>query len=288
MNTSYGLYPIGEPYLYDVLERKLEKRSEKGWMADYVGVFFIKYKKCEPKHRKVQIVYDPDNVEYQTEKSEYSEGLEYYIEDAGWVKACDYFKQKIYYNDDPDAVPVYTDDREKLESIKESMVGLGLITYWTLGFMFLFGLMFGGGLIRAIDHITLSGVVFAAAILCWPLYLLVSYIMYSLWEDKSVKNLELGLGLASTEPSHIASIVMVVLASVTMVLMIVSNLSSDSSVSLLKQLLSFISLFLIMSVGRRVGVALKDRKAVTIATYIIMVAVFFVLKAFIDMCIAAL
>ena len=84
MNTSYGLYPIGEPYLYDVLERKLEKRSEKGWMADYVGVFFIKYKKCEPKHRKVQIVYDPDNVEYQTEKSEYSEGLEYYIEDAGY------------------------------------------------------------------------------------------------------------------------------------------------------------------------------------------------------------
>ena len=288
MNTSYGLYPIGEPYLYDVLERKLEKRSEKGWIADYVGVFFITYKKCEPKYRKVQIVYDPDNVEYQTEKSEYSEGLEYYIEDAGWVKACDYFKQKIYYNDDPDAVPIETDEREKLESIKESMVGLGLITYWTLGFMFLFGLMFGGGLIRAIDHITLSGVVFAAAILCWPLYLLVSYIMYSLWEDKSVKNLELGLGLASTEPSHIASIVMVILVSAIMVLMIVSNLSGDSSVSLLKQLLSFISLFLIMSVGRRVGVALKDRKAGIIVTYIIMAAVFFVLKAFIDMCIAAL
>ena len=56
MNVSYGLYPVGEPYLYDVLERKLEKRSEKGWMADYVGVFFIKYKKCEPKRRKVQIV----------------------------------------------------------------------------------------------------------------------------------------------------------------------------------------------------------------------------------------
>ena len=288
MNVSYGLYPVGEPYLYDVLERKFEKKSEKGWMADYVGVFFIKYKKCEPKRRKVQIVYDPDNVEYQTEKSEYSQGLEYYIEDAGWMKACDYFKQKIYYNDDPDAVPVYTDDREKLESIKESMVGLGFFTYLTLIFMFLFGLMFGGGLIRAIDHITLSGVVFAAAILCWPLYLLVSYIMYSIWKDKSVKNLESGLGLASTEPSHIASMVMVVLVSVIMVLMIVSNLSSDSPVSLAKQLLSFISLFLIMSVGRRVGVALKDRKAGTIATYIIMVAVFFVLKAFIDMCIGAL
>ena len=109
--------------------------------------------------------------------------------------------------------------------------------------------------------------------------------MYSIWKDKSVKNLESGLGLASTEPSHIASIVMVILVSVIMVLMIVSNLSGDSSVSLLKQLLSFISLFLIMSVGRRVGVALKDRKAGTIATYIIMVAVFFVLKAFIDMCI---
>ena len=75
MNTSYGLYPIGEPYLYDVLERKLEKRSEKGWMADYVGVFFIKYKKCEPKRRKVQIVYDPDNVGVLHRRCRLDEGL---------------------------------------------------------------------------------------------------------------------------------------------------------------------------------------------------------------------
>lgn len=288
MKVSYGFYPIGEPYMYDVLERKLEKRSEKGWMADYVGVFLIRYKACEPKPRKVQIVYDPENVEYESERSEYTEGLEAYIEHAGWVKACDYFKQKIYYNDDLDAVPVYTDEREKLESIKESMVGLGFLTYATLVFMFLFGLLFGDGLIRAVDHITLSGAVFALAIMMWPLYLLVSYIMYSIWKDKSVSNLDAGLGLASTEPSHIACIIMVVLALVLVVLMIMSNANSAAPDTLIREVLGFASLFIIMAVGRRVGVALKSKNAGTIVTYITMAIVFFILRWLMDMVIASL
>ena len=252
-------------------------------MADYVGVFLIRYKQCEPKPRKVQIVYDPDNLEYKAEKSEYSQGLEDYIEYAGWVKACDYFKQKIYYNDDPDAVPVYTDDREKLESIKESMVGLGFLTYVTIIFMVLFGLLFGDGLIRAVDHISFFGAVFLASILFWPLYMLVSYVMYSIWKDKSVENLEAGLGLASTEPSHVASIIMVVLAIILAVMMIIATtMNAGSPVILAKEILSFVSLFIIMSVGRRVGVALKDRNSGTIVTYVTMAVVFFLMRALID------
>ena len=287
MNRSYGLYPIGEPYLYDVLERKLEKRSEKGWIPDYVGVFLIRYKQCEPKPRRFQIVYDPENVEYE-KKSEYTRGLEDYIEYAGWTKACDYFKQKIYYNEDLDAVPIYTDEKEKLESIKESMVGLGFLTYLTIIFMGLFGLMFGSGFIKAIDHITFSGVVFAAAILSWPLYLLVAYIMYSLWLDKSSKNVQAGLGLASTEPSHITSIVMVILIIVIAALMIISQMITDPGAVTAIPLFGFLSLFLIMSIGRRVGVALRSKNSGAIVTYAVMIVVFFVMRGLMDLIIGAL
>lgn len=282
MNTSYGLYPIGEPYLYDVLERKLEKRSEKGWMADYVGVFFIKYKKCEPKRRKVQIVYDPDNVEYQTEKSKYSRGLEYYIEDAGWLKACDYFKQKIYYNDDPDAVPIETDDRVKLETIKESMVGLGFLTFVVIVCTAFFLLMFGDGLLAAIDHITFRTVLYASMFLALPVYMIVSYVMYSIWLEKCEKNLEAGLGLASTESSHIASIIMLVSITALAVLLVVSNVNVNPDTPALRQVMSFLSFFIIVSAGRRVGVIMKERKAGTAVTIAVMCIAFLILKVLFD------
>jgi hypothetical protein len=247
-------------------------------MADYVGVFFIKYKKCEPKHRKVQIVYDPDNVEYQTEKSEYSQGLEYYIEDAGWMKACDYFKQKIYYNDDPDAVPIETDDRVKLETIKESMVGLGFLTFVVIACTAFFLLMFGNGLLTAIGHITFRTVIYAAIFLALPMYLIVSYIMYSIWLEKCEKNLQLGLGLASAEPSHIASIIMIVSVTILMGLLIASNANADPNIPALRQVLSFLSFFIIASVGRRVGVIMKEQKEGTAVTIVVMCIVFLILS----------
>ncbi len=282
MNVSYGLYPIGEQYLYDVLERKLEKRSEKGWVADYIGRFLIRYKRCEPKPRKVQIVFDPENVEYKTEKSDYTQGLEDYIESAGWVKACDYYKQKVYYNDDLNAVPIDTDDRMKLESIKDSMVGLGFLTLVTIIFIAFFGLMFGGGFIKAIDHISFRGAVLIAAILYFPMFFMVDYCMYSLWLEKSEKNLQAGLGLASTKPSHIASIIMTILLFVIAGLIIVANSITNPTTSMLKELLGFLSFFVIISVGRRVGVTMKDRKAGSAMTYVTMVVLMVILKLLLD------
>ena len=283
MNVNYGLYPIGEPYLYDVLERKLEKRSEKGWMADYIGAFLIRYKNCEPKRRKVQIVYDPENMEYETEKSDYTLGLEEYISSAGWVKACDYFKQKIYYNDDPDAVPIDTDDRVRLETIKESMVGWGFLTLVVIVCTAFFVLMFGDGLLAAIDRVTIRTILYAAVFLALPVYMIVSYVMYSIWLEKCEKNLEAGIGLASTEHSHIASIIMVISITILAGLLIVSNVSSDPNTPALRQILNFFSFFIIVSVGRRVGVVMKERKAGTAVTIAVMCIAFLILKFLFDL-----
>ena len=52
MNVSYGIYPIGEQYFFDVLERKLEKRSLKGWKADYIGTVLSDTKNVSPNREK--------------------------------------------------------------------------------------------------------------------------------------------------------------------------------------------------------------------------------------------
>lgn len=282
MNVSYGLLPAGESYLYDVLERKLEKQSEKGWMAEYIGVFLIKYRKCEPKRRKVQIVYDPDNMEFESNKTEYSQGLEYYVENSGWVKACEYNKQKIYYNDDINAVPIYTDDREKLKSIDDSMAGLKFANLLMLTLIFFFALLLGDGFIGLIKYATLRTAALAVAILFVPIYLLVTTIMYEIWKYKSEKNLEMGLGLASTKPSRIANIVMYILAAVILVLMVVSH-SEDGMPGSLPKVALVIVLFLIMvPAERRVGVALKNRKAgyfmISTAMFIVYFAIFILIN----------
>ena len=267
MNVSYGIYPIGEQYFFDVLERKLEKRSLKGWKADYIGTVFIRYKKCEPKPRKVQIVYDPDNLEYWSEKSDYSEGLEDYIASSGWVKACDYFKQKVYYNDDINAVPIETDDRVRLDTIKESMAPLGFMALLMIVLTVFFGLLFGDVLID-ISQLTFRSAAFMALILSLPLYFIISYGMYSLWLDKCEKNLQQGLGLASTEPSHIASIVMVVVVLILGLIVILTDAGSGSPSW--KPLLTFALFFIVTAAGRKAAVTAKERKAGTPLTFGIM------------------
>ena len=281
MNRSYGIYPIGERYLFDVLQRKLEKRSEKGWMADYIGVFFIRYKKCEPKKRKVQIVYDPENMEYWRNDSEYTKGLEDYVGSAGWVKACDYFKQKIYYNEDPDAVPIDTDERVRFESIKESMTAFSLVTFIAIiGLLFL-GLMFGDGIHW--ENFPLHGAPAIFVILVIPVTLVVDYIMYALWLRKCEKNLEAGLGLASTEPSHIVSIVMLIVMLAFAAGMFVYSLNTGAQAIEIKGIIKCFGFLIVLGLARKAGASLKERKTSSWITFGVMFVILYALDYLIDM-----
>ena len=281
MNRSYGIYPIGEHYLFDVLQRKLEKRSEKGWMADYIGVFFIKYKKCEPKKRKVQIVYDPENMEYWRNDSEYTQGLEEYVESAGWVKACDYFKQKIYYNDDPDAVPIDTDERVRFENIKESMTAFSLVTFIAIIGLLFFGLMFGDGIHW--ENFPLHGVPAIFIILVIPVTLVVDYIMYALWLRKCDKNLEAGLGLASTEPSHIVSIIVLILLLACAAGMFIYSLNTGAQAFEIKGIIKCFGFLIVLGLARKAGASLKERKTSSWITFGVMLVLLYVLDQLIDM-----
>lgn len=280
MNRSYGIYPFGEQYMYDVLERKLEKRSEKGWMADYVGVFFIRYKRVEPKRRKVQIVYDPENMEYWRNDSDYTQGLEDYVGSAGWVKACDYFKQKIYYNEDPDAVPIDTDERVRLENIKESMAPLGFFTFIAIIGLLFVGLMFGDGIHW--ESFPFNGFFLIFGLWALPVYLLVDYIMYSLWLRKCEKNLQAGLGLVSSEPAHKVSILMTLSIFAALLFMLGYGLTSETPVYGMKQTIRIIMYFVILALARKTGVTLKDHGSKSWLTLGVMAAVIIALSFLFD------
>ena len=282
MSRKYGLIWATSPYCFQTLERKLKKQSEKGWMIDKVGTLFARYKSCEPKKRSVQVIYDPDAVEYDVERSPYSQGLEEYISSAGWVKACDYFKQKIYYNDDPDAVPIETDEALRLESIKESMIGSNVaVLVTTVILAFLIGILWNvfSDILTAPGSFYVKG--FPLILIMAVLYMPTTYLLFKLWVRKSEKSIEAGGGPADDRPTVIVDWIFLIATSI-LVLMIVISFISDSGNSGqgIKFVLEFVSFFLIVSIGRSLGLTIRNRlreHGKTGSTWIVYAAIFAVI-----------
>jgi hypothetical protein len=261
MSKKYGLIWATSPYCFQTLERKLRQQSEKGWMIDKVGTLFARYKSCEPKKRSVQVIYDPDAVEYDVERSPYSQGLEEYISEAGWVKACDYFKQKIYYNEDPDAVPIETDDRLKLQSIKDSMRPTNLFGFVVI---FLFAIFFGvfgdavAGTFSSPGYLTFKAGFLAMALL--PTYFLVSYVRYALWVHNSEVSLEAGGGLADGNGALILDWIMVAASLVLLLVFIIGSVQETGDTDEgMKMVIDFVTFFFILSIGRNLAIFLRDK-----------------------------
>lgn len=260
MKYKYGM-GITSPYCFQTLERRLEKQSEKGWMMDKMGVFLMRFRSCEPMKRAVQVVFDPDASEYGTDTSPYSQGLEEYIGSTGWYKACDYFKQKVYYNDDPDAVPIETDDKLKLQKIKEAMLPSNVLTFVILFFSALSLGLHGDmllGIFGGQGGFSVSAGAICIALI--PLYFLATYIRYSIWAARSEKNIEAGGGLADDKGALIIDMVFIVSALVLLVIYIISSFSrAENSDIAIQALIRFVTFFVIVYVGRNLGLAVKKR-----------------------------
>ncbi len=260
MNRKYGL-GISSPYCFRTLERKLKKESERGWMIDKIGILFTRYKSCEPKKRGVQIIFDAEASEYGVEKSPYSQGLEEYIDSSGWVKACDYFKQKVYYNEDPDAVPIETDEKIKLETIKDSMSVTTFIAVVTIFAFVLLAALFGDGFSGVFSSPGNLDIKVALLLLAMiPLYFLASCIRFQLWVKKSERNLEAGEGLADDTGALIIDWVFIVTAVILFIIFVISTFSAPGgSGEGIKAIIKFVTFFIIVAIGRDAALFVRDK-----------------------------
>ena len=258
MNRKYGI-GITSPYCFQTLEHRLRKESEKGWMMDKMGIMLARFKRCEPRKRAVQVVFDPDALEYGTDPTPYSQGLEDLIGSTGWYKTCDYFKQKIYYNDDPDAVPIETDDRLKLETIKDAMLPTSFLTV-VIVFFFVLSMGLHGDLIFAIMTASggLSRAIGPLCIALVPLYLLTAYIHYNIWLTRSEKSIEVGGGLADDKGAAVIDRVFYAAALILLILLVIEAIiSADGFAEEIQAIIRSISPFVIVFVGRNLGLTVK-------------------------------
>ena len=116
-------YQIGTFNLFDYVgvERHLEKMAAKGWQFDSIGSFFWKYKKAEPAQLKYSVTYIPEASDFDPEPLEKQKEIEAYCEKAGWQKVGNWLQMQIFCSENPEAVPIETDEELRLEVIGKSM-----------------------------------------------------------------------------------------------------------------------------------------------------------------------
>ena len=219
MSKKYGLIWATSPYCFQTLERKLRQQSEKGWMIDKVGTYFARYKSCEPKKRSVQVIYDPD------------------------------------------AVPLETDEALRLESIKESMIGAYVVA---LVLTFILALFIGifwdafSGILTTPGSFYVKG--FSLILIIAVLYMPTTYLLFKLWVRKSEKSIEAGGGPADDRPTVIVDWIFMIATSILVLMIAISFISdSENSGQGVKYILQFVSFFLIVSIGRSLGLTIRNR-----------------------------
>ena len=109
-------------YEFQAIEKKLSEMAERGWMIEKMGLYFWTYRPIEPKKISFAAVYSPKLAEFAPDGAEELEQLKEYGAWSGWKHAARWNgKLQVFYNEDPDPIPMETDAAVQLENIHKAM-----------------------------------------------------------------------------------------------------------------------------------------------------------------------
>lgn len=120
METRKKFYMFSE-FNFREIEQELNQMEHEGWHLKSQGEFFWTFEKGEPDMYQYSTSYLPDSSEYSPEEDERREQLNGYCESAGWEKIAAVGKCNIYRNSELSAVPIETDEAERLNVINRLM-----------------------------------------------------------------------------------------------------------------------------------------------------------------------
>ncbi len=116
--TKYQYQPYME-YDFAGIEEHLEKMEAKGWRLEkIVDPYLWKYQKVEPAKVKYSLVHAPR----KSKEAVWNGELEAYCREAGWWKVESRGDMRIFRSDNPENVPIETDERVRLSFISRSMI----------------------------------------------------------------------------------------------------------------------------------------------------------------------
>ena len=177
---------------YAGVERHLAKMAAKGWRLESTANWAWTYRRCEPAQVTYAVTYAPDASDWNPQPTRSERELEAYCAAAGWQKVCDWGKAQIYCTEQPNSVPIETDEAMRLEIIRKSMRKGVLPSYFLLLAVFAFNIwaQWGGFKLDPVEFLSGNRLALMALIF-WGIFIdlwgLVYYLWWSRRSEKSVR-----------------------------------------------------------------------------------------------------
>ena len=121
MKTTKREFNLYQLFDYQGVERHLEAMATKGWRLERIGTYFWQYRRAEPAPATYAVTYISDASLFNPQPTENQERLDELCAAAGWKKVCDWAQMQIFVSEQPDPVPLETDDAVRIQAIHRSM-----------------------------------------------------------------------------------------------------------------------------------------------------------------------
>ena len=115
---EFNLYQLFD---YQGVERHLEAMAANGWRLDRIGTYFWQYRRAEPARLTYAVTYVSDGSLFNPRPTENQERLDALCAAAGWEKVADWAQMQIFVSEQPDPVPLETDDAVRIAAVHRSM-----------------------------------------------------------------------------------------------------------------------------------------------------------------------
>ena len=239
------------------IEEYFEKMAAKGFFPDKTNNFSIHFKKTEPKNVKFAVTYFPSASFFDPKPSEKQLAFHDFCEHTGWKLAATDSAMQIFYNEQPDAVPIETDPLMEFQNYNRTMIKSYL--------PFLIIALFNGLLqtvlfaMRVNDNplTILSNNYQLLSQMCHTILLCGSsiyVISYFLWYKRTLKYIEMHNEIRSYKnPGHI----MLFLLSIMLLGLALQFLSFGGAKMIITAGLSIVGVFIVTTIILMISVLLK-------------------------------
>ena len=170
-------FELLELYDWHGVERRLERQAAKGWRLEKIVSPFWYYRRAKPAQVRYAVTYLPNVGEATPRPDPEAQALDAVCTAAGWEKICDWNGMQIFSNEQPNPLPLETDERLRLQAIHQTLkrqwMGLMVLLAVLLFLLLLF--CWGGQASGPTQYI------WRAMLCCGVLYPVSELGLYGLW-----------------------------------------------------------------------------------------------------------
>ena len=102
-------------------EKHLEEMAAKGWLLEKISNGLWCYRRIKPQSLKFAVTFFPKASDFDPKPSESQQTFVDYCAESGWKLAGLSAQMQVFYNEDPNPVPIETDPYLQVENIHKAM-----------------------------------------------------------------------------------------------------------------------------------------------------------------------